>query len=181
MLGKVTAAADVVKAACRAVVAARRHTLVESPTAGVFPRAVFLPPWATLVAPWAHLMVPQEDFKVVMPAVLPRTMPPRRLMEDTVLQVGMECPPGHPGMSPGAQDNVQPPYFNVVKQYANWNACYLCGFDVGNEHTSMSCPPHLHKVAHQVGFNRQNAQQYIDLGYPCTTCMRHKTQFPTNM
>jgi hypothetical protein len=94
---------------------------------------------------------------------------------------GYGMSPGHPGMSPGAQDNVQPPYSNVVKQYANWNACYLCGFDVSNGHTSMLCLPHLRKVTHQAGFNCQNAQQYNDLGYPCSTRMRHKMQFLTNM
>jgi hypothetical protein len=73
------------------------------------------------------------------------------------------------------------PYSNVVKHFANWNACYLCGFDIGNGHKSMTCPTHLHKVSHQVGFNCQNAQQYIDMGYPCSTRMRHKTQLPTNM
>ncbi len=94
---------------------------------------------------------------------------------------GYGMPITHPNMSPGAQNTTQLPYSNVVKQYANWNACYLCGFNVGNGHMSMSCPPHLHKVTHQVGFVRQNTQQYIDLEYPCSTRMRHKTQFPTNM
>ena len=76
---------------------------------------------------------------------------------------------------------AQPPYSNVVKRYANWNACYSCGFDVADGHTSMSCPPHLRKATHQIGFNCQNAQQYINLGHPCSTRNRHKTQFPTNM
>jgi hypothetical protein len=78
MLGMDMVAADVVAAACRAVVAARRRTLVESPTARFFLRAVFRPPWAPLVAPWAHPLVPQEDFEVVTPAVLPCTLPPWR-------------------------------------------------------------------------------------------------------
>jgi hypothetical protein len=57
---------------------------------------------------------------------------------------GYGMPLGHPGMSPGAQYNIQPPYSNVVKRYANWNACYSCSFDIGNKHMSMLCPPHLH-------------------------------------
>jgi hypothetical protein len=79
--------------ACRAVVVALRHTSVESPKARVFPRRVFLPPWAALAAPWAHCMVSQDDFKVATPVVLHCTVTPRQYMEDTVLQVGMECPP----------------------------------------------------------------------------------------
>jgi hypothetical protein len=105
------------------------------------------------------------------------------------------CPPAAPAMKDGyspsggyiprgppAQANVQQqPCSNVVKRYSKWNACYSCGFDVTDGHTSMSCPPHLHKASHQIGFNRQNAQQYIDLGHPCSTRNRHKTQFLTNM
>jgi hypothetical protein len=168
---------DVVAAACRAVVTACRHTLVESPTARFFLREVFLPPWAPLVAPWAHPLVPQEENASGPPPY----HAPLAMNGGYGPTGGYGMPPIHPGMSPGAQDNVQPPYSNVVKGYANWNACYWCGFDVGNKHTSMSCPSHLRKVTHQVGFNCQNAQQYINLGYPCSTCMRHKTQFPTNM
>jgi hypothetical protein len=76
----------------------------------------------------------------------------------------------------------QQPYSNVVKRYANWIACYSCGFDVANGHTSMPCPPHLHKAMHQIGFNCQNAQhQFIDLGHPCSTRNRQKTQLPAPM
>jgi hypothetical protein len=89
-------------------------------------------------------------------------------------------PPGFPGAAAQIQ-NDQPPYSNTMKRYANWNACYSCGFDVADGHTSMSCPPHLRKATHDINFNRQNAQQYIDLGHPCATHNRHKTQFPTNM
>jgi hypothetical protein len=92
--------------------------------------------------------------------------------------------PGRVGFQGGRAPlppQAQPPYSNVVKRYANWNACYSCGFDVADGHTSMSCPPHLRKATHQIGFNRQNAQQYIDLGHPCSTRNRHKTQFRTNM
>jgi hypothetical protein len=94
---------------------------------------------------------------------------------------GYGMPPGHSGMPPGAQANVQPPYLNVVKHYSKWNACYSCGFNVADGHTSMSCQPNLHKATHHIGFNRQNAQQYIDLGHSCSTHNRHKMQFPTNM
>jgi hypothetical protein len=49
--------------------------------------------------------------------------------------------PGHPGMSPGVQANVQSPYSNVAKRYFNWNACYLCSFEISNGHTSMCARP----------------------------------------
>jgi hypothetical protein len=95
---------------------------------------------------------------------------------------GLGIPPGPPGVHLGAQTNVQQqPCANVVKRYANWNACYSCGFDVADGRTSMSCPPHLQKAMYHIGFNCQNAQQYINLGHPCSTHNRHKMQFPTNM
>ena len=83
-------------------------------------------------------------------------------------------PPGPPGMPPGVQANVQPPCSNVVKRYSNWNVCYSCGFNVTNRQTSMSCPPHLYKATHHMRFNHQNAQQYINLGHSCSTCIRHR-------
>ncbi len=55
-----------------------------------------------------------------------------------------------------------PPYSNIVKCFAIWNVWYLCGFDVANGHTSMSCPVHLQKALHDIYFMRRNAQQYID-------------------
>jgi hypothetical protein len=52
----------------------------------------------------------------------------------------------HGGRTPAAL------FSNLVKLYANWNACYLCGFDVPNGHTSMTCPTNLHKPPHNVYF-----------------------------
>jgi hypothetical protein len=89
---------------------------------------------------------------------------------------------GFPGGYPRAPTILaqvqQQPYSNMVKTYANWNACYSCGFDVADGHTSMLCPPHLRKATHQIGFNHQNTQQFINLGHPCSTRNRHKTQLP---
>jgi hypothetical protein len=87
----------------------------------------------------------------------------------------------HGGTNGGRQGPQvqQQPFSNVTKRYANWNACYSCGFDVADGHTSMSCPAHLCKATHDIYFNRQNAQQYFDLGHPCSTRNRHKTQFPS--
>jgi hypothetical protein len=66
-----------------------------------------------------------------------------------------------------------------MKKFANWNMCYLCGFDVENGHTSMTCPTHLRKALHDMYFTQQNAQQYIASGHLCCTKNRHKTQFPS--
>ena len=79
---------------------------------------------------------------------------------------------------PPAQHVQAPPYSNLTKRYANWNACYSCGFDIPDGHTSQTCPPHLRKPDHDTYFTRQNAQQYIDQGYNCATKNRHKTVFP---
>ena len=93
---------------------------------------------------------------------------------------GYSIPPGPSGVPP-AQANVRQLYSNVEKHFSNRNAHYSCSFDIADGHTSMSCPPHLPKSMHHIGFNRQNAQQYIDLGHSCSMKNRHKTLFPTNM
>jgi hypothetical protein len=81
----------------------------------------------------------------------------------------------------GAADPA-PPYSNLMKRFANWNACYSCGFDIPDGHTSQTCPQHLRKPDHEIHFTtRQNAQQYIDQGYNCATKNRHKTVFPQTM
>jgi hypothetical protein len=71
------------------------------------------------------------------------------------------------------------PFLSRVKKYANCNACYLCDFDVPNGNTSMTCPANMGKALHDVYFTCQNAQQCINLGHPCCTKNRHKTQMPS--
>jgi hypothetical protein len=71
-----------------------------------------------------------------------------------------------------------PPYSNLMKRYANWNAFYSCGFNVADGHTSQTCPQHLRKPDHDCYFTQQNAQQYVDTGYGCSTKSRLKTVFP---
>jgi hypothetical protein len=58
---------------------------------------------------------------------------------------------GIPGYAPhgGMQPQERPPYSNLVKRFANWNACYTCGFDVPDGHTSMTCQAHR-KAGHDV-------------------------------
>jgi hypothetical protein len=76
-----------------------------------------------------------------------------------------------------AQCEQAPPFFNMVKHFANWNVCYSCGFDVTDSHNSMSCPTHLQKATHDIYFTHENAAQYIDLGHPCSMRNRHKVTF----
>jgi hypothetical protein len=51
-----------------------------------------------------------------------------------------------------------PCYSNVVKQWANQNICFSCGFDVEDWHNSSSCP--RKKPGHQDGFTRTNYFEY---------------------
>jgi hypothetical protein len=89
---------------------------------------------------------------------------------------GYMAPQANYATPPRAQ-NIQPPYSNTAKKYANWNACYSCGFDVPGGHTSHTCPFYMRKPDHDIKFTRQNAQQYIEQGYNCATKNRHKTVF----
>jgi hypothetical protein len=70
---------------------------------------------------------------------------------------------GFPGAAiPLAMQPQQQPrtanFSNVYKRYKNWNVCYLCGFDIEDGHTLMTCP--FWKGSHQTGLTRENAQQY---------------------
>ena len=71
-----------------------------------------------------------------------------------------------------------PAYSNIVKQFVNWNICFLCGFDINDGHTSQTCPTHWQKMNHQVGFTRKNPHQWINAEYDPGTKAMHKTQFP---
>jgi len=55
---------------------------------------------------------------------------------------------GMPGYAPqgGMQPQERPPYSNVVKCFANWNACYTCGFDVPDGHTSAHARPNAKRA-----------------------------------
>ena len=88
---------------------------------------------------------------------------------------------GTMGQQGQGQRSQELPFSNTVKRYHNWNACYSCGFDVADGHTSMTCPFHLCRPSHDVNFTCQNAQQYINLGHPCSTRGRHKTQMNAQM
>jgi hypothetical protein len=64
---------------------------------------------------------------------------------------------------------------SVNKIYGNWNACYLCGFDIKDGHSSMTCPRDWHKPTHIKAFTHGNAQSYIAADYNCCTKGIHKT------
>jgi hypothetical protein len=65
---------------------------------------------------------------------------------------------------------------NVYKWYNNWNVCFLCGFDIENNHTSTTCP--FCKMNHQQAYACKNAQQLIAAGYdPCTMKKQEKLFF----
>jgi hypothetical protein len=81
---------------------------------------------------------------------------------DIPLFVG--APPGLVVPPTGARVNA-PFQSNLTKKHANWNVCWLCGFDMEDGHTSATCPAHWCKMDHQVEFMCKNAQQWINLGY----------------
>ena len=87
------------------------------------------------------------------------------------------------GMAPFAQQtsarNAAPMHSNILKRNANWNVCFLCGFDVEDGHTSKTCPWQLRRVNHQEGFDGANANQYIAAGCDACTKAMHKSQLPS--
>jgi hypothetical protein len=67
-------------------------------------------------------------------------------------------------------------FSNIYKLHNNWNACFSCGFDIEDGHTSIMCP--FKWWNHQNSFTCRNTQQFIVAGYdPCTKGM-HKTVLP---
>ncbi len=81
-----------------------------------------------------------------------------------------------PGGTPAR--NTAPMFSNIVKWYNNMNACFSCGFDVEDGHTSRTCPYNWRRSNHQEAYDRSNAQQYIDAGYDACTKAKHKMQLP---
>ena len=80
------------------------------------------------------------------------------------------------GVTPFAQQtmtrNAAPMYSNIIKRYANWKVCFVCG------HSSKTCPWQLRRANHQEGYDRANANQYIAVGYNACTEAIHKSQLP---
>jgi hypothetical protein len=90
---------------------------------------------------------------------------------------GIPIAPGGAGIV-GQPATQAAAYSNVTKMFANWNVCYTCEFDIEDGHTSVTCPRGWCKPNHQEGFDRSNAQAYINAGWKPSTKGRHKTQFP---
>jgi hypothetical protein len=68
------------------------------------------------------------------------------------------------------QQRKQLDFSNIYKIHNNWNACFSCGFDINDGHTSIMCPFKWWNHQDSCG----NAQQFIAAGYnPCTKGM-HK-------
>jgi hypothetical protein len=57
-----------------------------------------------------------------------------------------------------------------MKRFANWNACYSCGFDVANGHTSQTCPLHLRKPDNDKYFTQKKCPAI----HQCGVWMQHK-------
>ena len=93
------------------------------------------------------------------------------------IQMGTPIAPGGTGIV-GLPATLAAAYSNITKMFANWNVCYTCGFDIEDGHTSATCPRGWRKPNHQEGFDRNNAQAYIDAGWKPSTKGRQKTQFP---
>jgi hypothetical protein len=97
-------------------------------------------------------------------------------------QGGMFAPPNPFGgmglFLPAAKATISTNALSPIKRFANWNACFSCGFDVENNLTSATCPLEWCKPNHQVGYTRENAGMYVAYG-PSTKC-QHKTQFPAS-
>ncbi len=91
-------------------------------------------------------------------------------------QRGIPIAPGGAGFV-GQPATQGAEYSNITKMFANWNVCYTCGFNIKDGHTLVMSPRGWRKPNHQEGFDRNNAQAYIDAGWKPSTKGRHKTQF----
>ncbi len=103
-----------------------------------------------------------------------------QMMPNQGQQEGMFVPPNpFGGMGPFVT-NAQAPAGthapSLIKRFANWNMCFLCGIDVEEGHTSATCPFEWRKPNHQAGYTRENAAMYM--AYGPSTKGQYKMQFP---
>jgi hypothetical protein len=72
-------------------------------------------------------------------------------------------PTGHPNAQQPAQQQgfyTRQTHTNPVKYHKNWNYCWSCGYDVADDHTSVSCPyPCQGHVYHATRTNTCNGCQ----------------------
>jgi hypothetical protein len=78
------------------------------------------------------------------------------------------------GMHPTQHQNFC--YSNVVKQWANQNVCFSCGFDVEDWHTSATCP--CMKMGHMDGFTHTDYMEYKRANHQFWRKAMHKTMYP---
>jgi hypothetical protein len=52
----------------------------------------------------------------------------------------------------------KPQFTNIIKNWANQNVCFTCGFDVEDWHTSVTCPDK--KQGHQDSLTCSNYMEY---------------------
>ena len=76
----------------------------------------------------------------------------RRVAAD-VATTGVSRSPQEVRAYPGQPATQAAAYSNITKMFANWNACYMCGFDIEDGHTSATCPRGWRKANHQEGFD----------------------------
>jgi hypothetical protein len=77
------------------------------------------------------------------------------------------------GVQPQPPPNLR--YSNVVKQWANQNMCFSCGFDVDDWHTSATC--NRKKAGHQDGFTHSNYLEYERANHQFFRKAMHKTMY----
>ena len=76
-----------------------------------------------------------------------------------------------------ARNSSNPMFSNIVKDFANQNVCFSCGFDVDDWHNSATCTSR--KPGHQVGFTRSNWQEYERANHQFCRKAMHKTMYPS--
>jgi hypothetical protein len=64
---------------------------------------------------------------------------------------------------PAGERNAAPMYSNIIKHYANWNACFSCGFDVEDGHTLKTCPTAWRCMCQPSGWIRLHKCQSVHL------------------
>jgi hypothetical protein len=79
------------------------------------------------------------------------------------------------GVNPPQQNQR---FSNIVKDFANQNVCYTCGFDVEDWHTSATCDKK--KPGHQDGFTRSNYMEYERANHPFCCKVMHKAMYPSS-
>ncbi len=95
---------------------------------------------------------------------------------------GSQVPPRHIPLTPAHNlpntMRMNLPHSNTTKKFNNWNAYYLCGFDIEDAHTSIMCPSHWCRMGHDKGYARANAQLYLNQGYDVSMKSIHQKALP---